>query len=154
MTNLLDLSRIEAGALRAEPDVYELDDLVGQTLERLRPRLHDRRVDLALDSPPVRVDPVFLDEAVTNAMDNAVKHTPAGTAIRVAASRVGDRYIRLTIEDAGAGVPDAALPRLFEKFYRVPGGPKDSRSGTGIGLAVVRGLVEAMGGRTTARHSE
>ena len=61
--------------------------------------------------------------------------------------------VRLTIEDGGEGVPDAALPSLFEKFYRVPGGPTGSRSGTGIGLAVVQGLIEATGGRATARRS-
>jgi len=154
VTNLLDLSRIEAGALRAERDVFELDDLVGQTLERLRPRLADRPLDVALDTVPVEVDPVFVDEAVANALENAVKYTPDGTRIRVAAARSENGLVRLTIEDAGPGVPDAALPRLFDKFYRVPGGPSGSRSGTGIGLAVVRGLLVAMGGRATARRSE
>lgn len=155
VTNLLDLSRIEAGALRAEPDVFELDDLVGQTVERLRPRLAGRPVELRVDAAPVSVDPVFLDEALTNALENAVKYTPAGTTIRLAGTvRPDGDHIRLTIEDAGPGVPDAVLPRLFEKFYRVPGSPGGSRSGTGIGLAVVRGLVEAMGGRAAARRSE
>ena len=154
VTNLLDLSRIEAGALRAERDVFELDDLVGRTLERLRPRLADRQLDLALDAAPVNVDPVFLDEAVTNAVENAIKYTAPGTPIRVTAAESDDGYVRMTIEDAGQGVPDVALPRLFDKFYRVPGAPKGSRSGTGIGLAVVLGLVEAMGGRAGARRSE
>ena len=154
VTNLLDLSRIEAGALRAERDVFELDDLVGQTLARFGPRLAGRPVEVALDVPPVDVDPVFVGEAVTNALENALKYTPAGTPIRVRAVDGGDGFIRLTIEDAGAGVPDTVLPRLFEKFYRAPGGSKGSRSGTGIGLAVVRGLVEAMGGRVAARRSE
>ena len=154
VTNLLDLSRIEAGALRAERDVFELEDLVDRTLERLRLRLADRTLDVDLDAPPVNVDPVFVDEAVTNALENAIKYTPPGTPIRVAAKSTDDAYVRLTIEDAGGGVPDEALPRIFDKFYRVPGGPKGSRSGTGIGLAVVRGLVEAMGGRAAARRSE
>jgi two-component system sensor histidine kinase KdpD len=155
VTNLLDLSRIEAGALRAELDVFELDDLVGRTLERLRSRLAGRPLEVHLEGTPVNVDPVFLDEAVTNALENAVKYTPAGTTIRLAAVALPDEgYIRLTVEDAGPGVPDVVLPRLFEKFYRVPGSSGGSRSGTGIGLAVVRGLVEAMGGRATARRSE
>ena len=155
VTNLLDLSRIDAGALRADRDAYELDDLVGRTLERLRTRLGDRRVVVALDTPPVMVDPVFLDEALTNAIENAIKYTPPGTAIRVASRPLaGEPFIRLTIEDGGPGVPDADLSRIFEKFFRVPGAARGSRSGTGIGLAVVRGLVEAMGGRVTCRRSD
>jgi two-component system sensor histidine kinase KdpD len=155
VTNLLDLSRIEAGALRAERDVYELDDLVGQTVERLRPRLGERRLELALAAPPVEVDPVFLDSALTNTIENAIKYTPPGTPIHIAAAAIpGEPRVRLTIEDAGPGVPDVALTNVFDKFYRVPGVPAGSRAGTGIGLAVARGLVEAMGGRVEARLSQ
>lgn len=154
VTNLLDLSRIEAGSLRAERDAFELDDLVGRTIERMRGWLGDRPLEVALTAPPVSVDPVFLDEAVTNALENAVKHTPAGTTVRVHANPTDEGSVRLTVEDAGPGVPEAALPRIFDKFYRVPGAAGGSRSGTGIGLAVVRGLVEAMGGTVLARRSE
>jgi two-component system sensor histidine kinase KdpD len=154
VTNLLDLSRIEAGAIRAERDVFELDDLVGRTLERLRPRLADRPLDIDLAVPPVSVDPIFLDESITNVIENATKYTPPGTTLRIGATDLDDDWVRLTIEDAGPGVPEASLARLFDKFYRVPGRPAGSRSGTGIGLAVVRGLVEAMGGRVAARTSQ
>ena len=155
VTNLLDLSRIEAGALRAERDVFELDDLVGRTLERLRSRLADRPLEVQLDAPPVNLDPIFLDEAVTNVVENAIKHTPPGTPIRIRACAAPDPgFVRLAIEDAGEGVPEDALGRLFDKFYRVPGRQRGSRSGTGIGLAVARGLVEATGGHIRARHSE
>jgi two-component system sensor histidine kinase KdpD len=154
VTNLLDLSRIEAGALHAERDVFELDDLIGRSLERLRPRLGERPLEIKLDAPPVEVDPIFLDESFTNIVENAIKYTPPDARICIGARVLGDGRIRLTIEDAGPGVPDDALPRLFDKFYRVPGGRRSSRSGTGIGLAVVRGLVEAMGGQVAARRSE
>lgn len=154
ITNLLDLSRIEAGALRAEKDVFELDDLVGRTIDRLRPRLRERPVEISLDAPPVVVDPIFLDEAVTNVIENAIKYSPPGSVLRIVAAPLRDEaFVRLTIEDGGPGVPEDALPRLFEKFYRVPGSGAGSRSGTGIGLAVVRGLVEAMGGRAAAHPS-
>ena len=155
VTNLLDLSRIEAGVLRADLDVFDLDDLVGRSLERLTSRLAGRPLEVALSAPPVEVDPTFLDEAVTNVIENAVKYAPASAPLRVTATggEVPGR-IRLTIEDGGAGVPEETLPRLFEKFYRVPGSGRGSRSGTGIGLAVVRGLVEAMGGEVRARQSE
>jgi two-component system, OmpR family, sensor histidine kinase KdpD len=154
VTNLLDLSRIEAGALRAERDAFELDDVLGQALARFRSRSGDRSVDVHLDGPPVSVDPVLLDEAFTNVVDNVVKHTPSGTLIRISAQRPADGMIRLTVEDSGPGVPADAIPMLFDKFYRVPGRDSGSRSGTGIGLAVVRGLVEAMGGHVSARQSD
>jgi two-component system sensor histidine kinase KdpD len=153
VTNLLDLSRIEAGALRADRDVYELDDVLQRVIERARPRLGGRDLEVDLEAPPVEVDPVFLDEAVSNLIDNAVKYTPDGSRIRVTA-RPREGMVRLTIDDDGPGVPPDALPRLFEKFYRVPRTTRGSRSGTGIGLAVVRGLVEATGGRAGARPGE
>ena len=154
VTNLLDLSRIEAGALRADRDAFDLDDLVGQTVDRLRDRLGKRPLEVALDAPPVLVDPVFLDDAVTNVLENAVKYTEPSTPIRVTARELpGEPFVRLTVEDGGRGVPEDVLHRLFEKFYRVPGGPRGSRAGTGIGLAVVLGLVEASGGRVAARRS-
>ena len=154
VTNMLDLSRIEAGALVAERDVYELDDLLGRSLDRLRRHIGDRPLEVGLDGPPVDVDPTFLDEAFTNVVENAIKYTPSGTALRVRAAELDEATVRLTIEDAGPGVPDEALDRLFDKFYRVPGGKGGSRSGTGVGLAVVRGLIEATGGRVQARRSE
>ena len=155
VTNLLDLSRIEAGALRAERDVFDVDDLVGRTVDRLAPRLGDRPLEVRLDAPPVDVDPVFIDDALANILENAIKYTGAAAPIRVTARALdGEPYVRLTVEDGGPGVPEDALPRLFEKFYRVPGGPRGSRTGTGIGLAVVQGLLEATGGRCAARRSE
>ena len=153
VSNLLDMSRIEGGALRAERDVFELDDLIGRTLERLRPRLAGRTVEVDLDVPPVDVDPTFFDQIVTNVLENALKYSPAGAPLRLSA-RETDGFVRLTIEDGGPGVPPEALARLFEKFYRVPSHERQSRSGTGIGLAVVRGLAEAMGGSVVARRSE
>ena len=155
VTNLLDLSRIEAGALRAERDVFELDDLVGRTLQRLERRLAGRPVDVQLEAALIEVDPVLLDEALTNVIENAAKHTPPGTPLWLAARVIpGGRSVRLSVEDAGGGVPAEALPRLFDKFYRVPGQPLSSRAGTGIGLAVAKGLIEATGGRVVARKSE
>jgi two-component system sensor histidine kinase KdpD len=153
VTNLLDLSRIEAGALRAERDPYELEDLIARTLERMRRSLGDRAVEVVLEAPPVVVDPVLLDEAVTNILENALRYAPQ-SRLRLSATAIDEHWVRLTIEDAGPGVPAASVPRLFEKFYRVPGRGGGSRTGTGIGLAVVRGLVEAMDGRTSARRSE
>jgi two-component system sensor histidine kinase KdpD len=155
VTNLLDLSRIEAGALHAERDVFELEDVAGRTVDRLRSRLGDRPVEVRLAAPPVHVDAIFLDDALTNVIENAIKYAPPGSLIRISASELRDEsMVRLTVEDAGEGAPPEALPRLFDKFYRVPGSHRSARPGTGIGLAVVRGLIEATGGRVDARPSE
>ena len=151
VANLLNLSRIEAGVLRAERDVDDLDDLLGQALGRARARLDGRTLEVAVDPLPVLVDPVFLDSALANVLDNAIKYTDRDAYIRVTARPLPDGFVRLTVDDNGPGVPATALPRLFDKFYRGPGAPTGSRSGLGIGLAVVRGLIEATGGRVGAR---
>ncbi|MEO8626359.1 MAG: DUF4118 domain-containing protein [Candidatus Limnocylindrales bacterium] len=152
VTNLLDLSRIEAGVLHASSEPFELDDAVGAALERLGPRLTEWHVENSAGHDVVRADPVFLDAVLSNLLENEMHHTPVGTSVRISSAAVGSGLTRLTIEDAGPGVPEAALPRLFDKFYRVPG-QRVTRHGTGIGLAVVSGLVQAMRGRVAARRS-
>ncbi|HTK46328.1 MAG TPA: DUF4118 domain-containing protein [Patescibacteria group bacterium] len=153
VSNLLDLGRIEAGELRADLDVFELDDLAGRTVGRMAPRLagHDLRVEVG--PLPVLVDPVFLDEALTNVLDNALKFTGAKSTIGIGAHALDSDWIRLVVEDDGPGVVDGSFDALFERFHRRPAADGRLRPGTGIGLAVVRGLVEAMGGRVRARAS-
>ena len=154
VTNLLDLSRIEAGALRPVTDVFELDDIVRSTLERYRTRLADRRLELALLPEPVQVDATLIDVVVANVLDNVIRHTPAESMVRISARPVDEGYVRLAVEDSGPGVDDEVLPHIFDRFFRAPTAQPSSRHGTGIGLAVVRGLVEAMSGRVGARRSE
>ena len=155
VTNLLDLSRVEAGGLRVERDVYDLADLLEPTIGRARRRLAGHRLEVDLGRvPPVDVDAVFIDQVVANLLENAAKYTPAGTLVRISARPLPEEgRVRLTVEDLGPGAPEASLPHLFEKFYRVPGRSAGSRSGTGVGLAVVRGLTEALGGHVSARRS-
>ena len=163
VTNLLDLSRIEAGELRADLEPFELSTLVRRAVDRLRTRLagRDVEIDVPDDLPPVLVDEVFVDQVLTNLLENAIKYTGPAARIRVhagpgtgagAATSAG-RTIVLTLEDDGPGVPDDAVERLFERFFRVRQRGEPSRPGSGIGLTVVRGLVEAMGGRVRASRS-
>jgi two-component system sensor histidine kinase KdpD len=155
VTNLLDLSRIEAGELQPSFEVFELSDLLVSALARLAPGEAREHVTLNLpdDLPPVLVDEVFIGQVLANTVDNALKHGGPEVPIRISARSVGDGVVRATIEDGGHGVPADAMPRLFEKFYRVPRLGEGSRRGTGIGLSVVRGLVDAMGGHVRARPS-
>ena len=152
VANLLDMSRIEAGALRADRDVFELEELVERALVRVRTRAGGRTIEADIDPVVVRVDPVFLDAILANILDNALRYTADDGRIRIAA-RAHDGSVRLCVEDDGPGVADDARERIFEKFYRVPGAHAGSRGGLGVGLAVVRGLAEAMGGQVHAERA-
>lgn len=145
---LLDMSRIQAGALHPDLAPYDLPELLDTALRRLLDPNGRGRIEVTLprDLPPVHVDAVLFDVAVGNVLDNAVRHTPAGAPIRVAAAAAtGDgRRVELTIEDGGPGVPSDALPHLFDRFYRVPADAEPARHGLGMGLAIARGFLEAM----------
>ena len=152
--NMLDLGRIEGGALRPSLELYDLTDLVDPVVERMAPLLAPSSVEVTVpaDLPAVQVDAIFVDQILTNLLENAARYA-AGKQIKVSAKTVGGQ-VWLIVEDAGPGVEAAAMPHLFERFYRVPR-RKGSRAagGSGIGLAVVKGLAEAMGGSAIARPS-
>jgi two-component system sensor histidine kinase KdpD len=155
--NLLDMSRIQAGALVADIDLMPLAELLESTIDRLRPALAGYRmtVDIPSELPSVRIDATFLDQVVSNLFENAVKYAPAGSVIRVhAASGPDRRTVDLVIEDSGPGVADEAIAHLFDRFYRVPQPREGPRHGFGLGLAVAHGLVAAMGGHIRAGRSE
>ncbi len=153
--NILDLGRIEGGALRPLLELYDLADLVDPIVERLRLQLAPSTVEVEIpqDLSPVRIDASLADHILTNLLENAARYAP-GRPIRISAAPAGS-HVELVVEDGGTGVPGASLPRLFERFYRVPRrtGSRDD-GGSGIGLAVVRGLAMAMGGSVLARSSE
>lgn len=155
VSNLLDLSRIEAGGLTPQTGVFVVRDLVDATLSRLRAQLAGRTttVELPETIPPVRVDDVFMDQILTNLLENAARYTPSSTQLRISARGTGPDRVTVTVEDGGPGVPAEAMNRLFDKFYRVPRVGEGARRGTGIGLTVVRGLAEAMGGSIDVRRS-
>jgi two-component system sensor histidine kinase KdpD len=155
VTALLDMSRIRSGALRAEPEVLPADDLVRGVLARTADLAGGRHleVDVQADEPLLWVDPIFADQALTNLVENALVHTPADAAIRLTAQGRDDGRARLVVEDGGPGIPKADLDRVFEPFYRGVGAAHTA-GGAGLGLAIVRGMVEAMDGRVVARRSE
>jgi two-component system sensor histidine kinase KdpD len=156
VTNLLDMSRVEAGELHPSLLVLSVSDVVSEAVRREAASLGGRTVDIQVDPdlPPILVDEVFIGQVLNNTLDNAAKYAGPEAPIRISACESGEGRVRITVEDGGMGVPPEAMPRLFEKFYRVPRKGEGSRRGTGIGLAVVQGLVESMDGDVTARRSD
>jgi two-component system, OmpR family, sensor histidine kinase KdpD len=148
---LLDIARLEAGALRVAAVPADVEEIVGTALERLGTRLTQRlvTVDVPPDLPMASMDATLMVQVLVNLLDNAVKHGPPGQPIEVRAA-ASPEGVRIAVGDRGPGVPPADLERIFDKFHRVqrPGGA----SGTGLGLAICKGIVEAHGGRIGARN--
>ena len=155
--NLLDMSRIEEGALKPEKEWYSLKALIHDVLGRLRPLLEGRTVHTHLtdDLLLVELDYMQIDQVLTNLIENAVRYTPAGSPIDVSAHIEGEQ-VMLSVADRGPGIPPADLERVFDKFYRVLQNQHGAGypSGSGLGLAVCKGLVEAHGGRIWAELRE
>ena len=149
--NLLQMSRIEAGALRPEKEWYAIGEVIEAVLQRLEATLSGRPVttDIEGDLPLVLLDFTEIDQVITNLLENAAKYTPPGTPVSIEAHRAGDT-IEVSVSDQGDGVPTDHLANLFSKFYRVDG--HKQIKGMGLGLAISRGLVEAHGGRIWARN--
>jgi two-component system sensor histidine kinase KdpD len=151
VSNLLDLSRMESGTLHPERAWYDLAALIDDVVGRLRPLTQEHRVEIRVpeDFPPVSLDYVEIDQVLSNLIENAARHTRPGTAIVVSAAIEGEEAI-VEVSDDGPGVPKDALDHVFEPFFRgLSGG---TPRGTGLGLAVARGLVEAHGGRISVRN--
>jgi two-component system sensor histidine kinase KdpD len=151
VSNLLDLSRMESGTLHPERSWYDLAALIDDVVGRLRPQTgrHDVEVHVAEDLPPVSLDYVEIDQVLSNLIENAARHTPPGTSIVISAA-IGAREAIVEVSDDGPGVPTDALDRVFEPFFRGPSAA--TPRGTGLGLAVARGLVEAHGGQISVRN--
>ncbi len=145
--NLLDMSRIEAGALKLECDWCDMDELIRTVVHRLSARLGGLRVQLdwPVDLPLVYADYVQIDRVVTNLLENAIRFAPGGSTLEITA-RGGPAEMSIGVANQGPAIPERALPHLFDKFYRIyedraPG------MGTGLGLSICKGIVEAHGGR-------
>ncbi len=145
--DLLDLSRIESREIRIVAESLDVSMLVSQVVELFRERADKRGQSLTIDvpsaTPRILADRSAIEHILTNLVDNAVKYSGVGAAIRVRALAIG-ASIELRVEDTGPGIAEEHLPRLFERFYRVDTGRSRELGGTGLGLAIVKHLVEAM----------
>jgi two-component system sensor histidine kinase KdpD len=150
--NLLDMSRIESGALHPARNWQDLGTLAEEVVDRMRPQLanHPLAIEVAVDLPLVRASYMQIDQVLTNLIENAAKYTPDGAPIGVRCYQEGEN-LRVEVRDQGAGVPPEMLTQIFEKFVRATG-PERHAHGTGLGLAICKGIVEAHGGSIWAEN--
>jgi len=149
---LIELARIEAGELQLRRRWGAVDEIVSAALLRAEPVTREHRIELDIENelPVVRVDERAVSEVVYTLVDNAAKYSPPGSTIRIAARRAGDELIEMAVEDRGAGVPAELRERVFDKFFRATrdGDVKTpAPAGTGMGLAIARGIIEAHQGK-------
>ncbi|MGH9594923.1 MAG: sensor histidine kinase, partial [Bryobacteraceae bacterium] len=151
--NLLDMTRFESGGVDLRRDLYPLEEIVGSALQRMEKQMEGRAVTTQLPDqlPMVFVDDVLLGQVLWNLLENAVKYTPAGTPVEIAAFEQAtsdrERSVVLEVRDRGPGVPAGEEERIFEKFYRATS--KGVR-GAGLGLPICRAVVEAHQGTIRA----
>lgn len=151
--DLLDLSRIESGGWRPEPEVLAVEHVALAAWEPFRDTAAQRGIafDLAAGTATAYSDPDALHQILTNLFDNAVRHAPGGRiAVR---AREQPEGTTIEVADTGSGIPPEHLPRIFERFYRVDPARSREAGGTGLGLAIVKHLVEAHGGRVEAQST-
>lgn len=149
---LVELARIEAGEMHLRRRLGAVDEMILIALQRAEPLTRNHVIETSIepDLPAIRVDPRTVAEVIYTLIDNAAKYSPAGSRIRVTAARAGDKFVQLAVEDEGAGIPAELRERVFDKFFRATRGNDSAAkqpSGTGVGLAIARGIVEAHGGR-------
>jgi two-component system, OmpR family, sensor histidine kinase KdpD len=152
IANLLDMTKLESGAIVPNTAPHDVGEIVGSALRRANKILASHRVslELAADLPMLELDAVLFEQVLFNLLDNAAKYSPPDTTISIRSIRERDA-VMLQVADEGEGIPPTELESVFDKFYRVQKGDH-VRPGTGLGLAISRGFVEAMHGRITAAN--
>jgi two-component system, sensor histidine kinase len=154
--DLLDIARVNTGKFKLELRSVGLRSLVEAAVEACRPGLQENRQSLAMELPPgdvqLRVDPVRITQAVSNLLSNACKYTPPGGHVELRVTRTADGDVRIAVGDNGVGIAPASLDRVFELFAQV-GGDTPGRQGLGIGLFLVRNVVEMHGGTVAAESA-
>jgi two-component system sensor histidine kinase KdpD len=148
--NLLEMTRLESGALQLHKDWHPVEEVVGAALGRLSKSLGTRRVTVNIppDLPLVKIDDVLIEQVFVNLLDNAVKYTPPDSPIRIIVTAT-DQSVTAEVADHGPGLPKGQEARVFEKFHRAA---PDGKRGAGLGLAICRGIILAHGGRIWAHN--
>jgi two-component system sensor histidine kinase KdpD len=151
--NLLNMTRIESGAIKLHLEPGDVQDLIGTAIEQLGKRIdqHQVKVDVPMNFPLLPLDFTLMVQVLVNLLENAVKYSPENSLIEVCAT-LQDANARIQVLDRGAGIPHDDLSRIFDKFYRVQ--RPESVSGTGLGLSISKGIVDAHGGQIHAYNRE
>ncbi len=155
LDDLLALARIESGKWEPRPQPVALRDVAERVVAKLEPAIKSKALEVRVDvrrDVEARADPDALERIVLNLLDNAVRYTPEGGRVSIEATATG-REVCLDVADTGVGIPEADLPRVFERFYRVDRTRSRQLGGTGLGLSIVRHLVEAHGGTVAAESA-
>lgn len=150
---ILTLARAEAGQIRLTVAPVDLGQLAASLVDQLQPLAEARSIDLScepVDAVIVQGDPAWLKRLLLNLLDNALKYTPAGGRVSVRVSRPGDRA-RIDVQDTGAGLSPADLPRVFERFFRADPARSSSLPGAGLGLSLVQWIVAQHRGQVTVQ---
>lgn len=151
VSNLVEMTQLEAGAVKLRKEYCDIHDLAGCALAALERRIGTRGIEVRLppDLPMVRMDMTLMTQVLVNLLDNALKYSPVTSPIEISAR---NDTTRMTIEfaDRGPGIPEKDLKRVFDKFYRIP--VPEGASGTGLGLSICKGIVEAHGGVIMAEN--
>lgn len=151
--NLLNMTRLEAGSVHLNLAPCDPQDLIGSVLQQFTSRLQDHplRLEIPDDLPATTCDAILIAQVITNLLDNACKYSPVGAPITIGA-QVEGQALEIYIRDAGKGLPDEELEKVFDKFYR---SPRDkSTTGTGLGLSICKGIIEAHEGWIRATKNE
>jgi two-component system sensor histidine kinase KdpD len=152
VANLLDMTKIETGAIELDREPIDIGEVIGTALQRVAGMLADHRIELQIEAnlPMLHLDVMLFEQVLVNLLDNAAKYAPAGSKVTVRAKRtIG--AVAIEVLDEGPGIPEDRLERVFEKFHRVKQGDRQ-RAGTGLGLAICRGFVDALGGKILAAN--
>jgi two-component system sensor histidine kinase KdpD len=152
IANLLDMTKLESGAVTPNVGLHDVGEIVGSALRRASRILarHNVELELAPDMPMLELDAVLFEQVLFNLLDNAAKYAPPETTIRIQSWRSG-QSVCLRVLDEGSGIPSSELEHIFDKFYRAQKADQ-VRAGTGLGLAISRGFVEAMHGTIVAAN--
>jgi two-component system sensor histidine kinase KdpD len=150
--NLLDMTRLEAGAIHLNYEPTDIQDLIAAVTRQIAPELvnHPLQVELPTELPLVTIDAILIAQVLENLLDNARKYSPSQSPITISVHMI-ERELEIAVHDCGIGIPSEDLERVFDKFYRVK--RQEVVAGTGLGLSICKGIVEAHGGRIWAENN-
>ena len=151
ISNLLDITRLEAGVLKIKREPYDVQDLLGSCLASLEPRLKERKIKINIppNLPLISMDSVLMAQVLINLLDNALKYSPPDATIEFSAG-TRENWLEVEVADQGPGIPKEYLMQVFNKFFRLS--RHEEFSGTGLGLAISKGIIEAHGGTIWAEN--